>query len=145
MLNPSVRYHELEKASERGLRVLMVEDNPINRRVLTLVLERLPAKVTVAENGQQGVDAFSEGAFDVVLMDLQMPGMNGYDAMRHIRAIEAETGRARTPIIVVSAHMRSQEVAEAKLAGADHHLAKPIDIAALLATMDSLIASAAGG
>ena len=143
MLTPAVRYHELEKASERGLRVLMVEDNPINRRILTLVLERLPANVTTAENGLEAVDAFSGESFDVVLMDLQMPGMDGYEAMRRLRAIEAETGRARTPIIVVSAHTRPAEMAEAKLAGADHHLAKPVDIPALLATMDQVMQAAA--
>ena len=143
MLNPAVRYHELEKASARGLRVLMVEDNPINRRILTLVLERLPANVTVAENGIEAVDAFSAESFDVVLMDLQMPGMDGYEAMRRLRAIEAETGRARTPIIVVSAHTRPAEMAEAKLAGADHHLGKPVDIPSLLATMDLVMQAAA--
>jgi CheY-like chemotaxis protein len=143
MLNPTVRYHELEKASERGLRVLMVEDNPINRRILTLLLERLPAKVTVAENGLEAVEAFGGQDFDVILMDLQMPGMDGYEAMRRIRAIEADAGRERTPIIVVSAHVRPHEVAEAKLAGADHHLAKPLDIPTLLATMDAVMQAAA--
>ena len=143
MLNPAVRYHELEKASERGLKVLMVEDNPINRRILVLVLERLPAKVTSAENGLQAVEAFKAQAFDVILMDLQMPGMDGYEAMRQIRALEAETGRERTPIIVVSAHTRQHEIAEAKLAGADHHLGKPVDIPTLLATMDTVMAAAA--
>ena len=143
MLDPAVRYYELEKASARGLRVLMVEDNPINRRILTLVLERLPAKLTAAENGFQAVEAFEAQAFDVVLMDLQMPGMDGYEAMRRIRAIEAASGRERTPIIVVSAHMRQHELAEARLAGADHHLAKPVDIPSLLATMDQVIQAAA--
>ena len=143
MLHPAVRYHELEKASARGLRVLMVEDNPINRRILTLVLERLPASLTVAENGFEAVDAFTTESFDVVLMDLQMPGMDGYEAMRRMRAIETETSRARTPIIVVSAHTRPAELAEAKLAGADHHLGKPVDIPTLLATMDQGMQAAA--
>ena len=143
MLQPAVRYYELEKASERGLRVLMVEDNPINRRILTLVLERLPAKITTAEDGQQAVDAFEAQAFDVVLMDLQMPGMDGYEAMRRIRAIEAAAGRGRTPIIVISAHTRATDTAATKLAGADHHLAKPVDVPALLATMDMVMQAAA--
>ena len=143
MLNPAVRYHELEKASERGLRVLMVEDNPINRRILTLVLERLPAKLTAAENGFQAVEAFAVQEFDVILMDLQMPGMDGFEAMRQIRAIEAEANRGRTPIIVISAHTRPSEIAEAKLAGADHHLGKPVDVPSLLATMDLVIQAAA--
>ena len=143
MLQPAVRYHELEKASERGLRVLMVEDNPTNRRILTLVLERLPAKITAAEDGLQAVEAFETGTFDVVLMDLQMPGMDGYEAMRRIRAIEAAGDRGRTPIIVISAHTRPGDMAESKLAGADHHLAKPVDIPALLATMDLVMQVAA--
>ena len=140
MLNPAVRYYELEKASERGLKVLVVEDNPINRRILTLVLERLPAKITNAPNGLEAVRAFQEQAFDVILMDLQLPGMDGYEATRRIRAIEAETGRARTPIIVVSAHTRQADLSAAKLAGADHHLGKPVDIPSLLATMDMMVA-----
>ena len=143
MLNPDVRYHELEKASERGLRVLMVEDNPINRRILTLVLERLPAKLTAAVNGLEAVRAFEEDAFDVVLMDLQMPGIDGYEAMRRIRAFETANGRARTPIIVISAHTRAPDVAESKLSGADHHLGKPVDIPSLLATMDLVMQAAA--
>ena len=143
MLNPTVRYHELEKASERGWRILMVEDNPVNRRILTLVLERLPAIVTVAENGLQAMEAFEAETFDVILMDLQMPLMDGYDAMRRIRAVEALSDRVRTPIIVVSAHTRPADLAAAKLAGADHHLGKPVDIPTLLATMDLVMQAAA--
>jgi CheY-like chemotaxis protein len=143
MLNPSVRYHELERASERGLHVLMVEDNPINRRIMTLVLERLPAKLTTAVNGLEAVRLFEEQRFDVVLMDLQMPGIDGYEATRRIRAFEAASGRGRTPIIVVSAHTRQTDIAETKLAGADHHLGKPVDVPLLLATMDSVMQSAA--
>jgi CheY-like chemotaxis protein len=142
MLNPAVRYLELEKASERGLHILMVEDNPINRRIMTLVLERLPAKLTAAVNGLEAVRLFEEQRFDVVLMDLQMPGIDGYEATRRIRAFEAASGRARTPIIVVSAHTRAPDIAESKLAGADHHLGKPIDVPTLLATMDSLMTQA---
>jgi CheY-like chemotaxis protein len=136
MIADAPRYPELEKASERGLRVLLVEDNPVNARIITLVLERLPAKLVCAEDGVQAVEAFEQGAFDVVLMDLQMPRMDGYEAIRRLREIEAATGRERTPIIVVSAHTRAPDIAAAKEAGSDHHLGKPVDVPTLLGTMD---------
>ena len=133
------RYLTLENTSARGLRVLLVEDNLVNQRIMGLMLERLPAMLTCAGNGEEGVDAFQLETFDVVLMDLKMPLMDGYEAMRRMRDLEALSGRAPTPIIVVSAHTRPAEIAQAKAAGADHHLGKPLDIPTLLRTMDAVI------
>jgi len=130
---------ELRRAADRGLRVLVVEDHPINRQILALMLERIPAHVTLAENGQEGVEAYQRQTFDVVLMDLRMPLMDGYEAMRRIRAIEAETGADHTPIIVISAHTRASDLDQARAAGADHHLGKPVHIPTLLGTMDEVL------
>ena len=114
------------------LRVLVVEDKPINRQVLGLILETVNAQTTFAENGLEGVRAYQEEPFDVVLMDLRMPVMDGYQATREIRAVEASRRTPRTPVIVVSAHTRPHEIQAAQQAGADHHLGKPVSVPALL-------------
>ena len=115
-----------------SLRVLVVEDKPINRQVLGLILETVNAKTTFAENGLEAVRAYQEAPFDVVLMDLRMPVMDGYQATREIRAMEASRRTARTPVIVVSAHTRPHEIEAARAAGADHHMGKPVNVPALL-------------
>ena len=139
MTGEIARYADLELAAERGLRVLVVEDHPVNRQIMRLMLERIPARVTCADDGAEGVQAFIAGVFDVVLMDLRMPLMDGYEAMRRIRAFEAETRGGRTPIIVVSAHTMPADVERARAAGADHHLGKPLHIPSLLETLDTVL------
>ena len=118
--------------SSESLRVLVVEDKPINRQVLGLILETVNAKTTFAENGLEGVRAYQQEPFDVVLMDLRMPVMDGYEATREIRATEASRRSRRTPVIVVSAHTRPHEIEAAREAGADHHMGKPVNVPALL-------------
>jgi len=115
-----------------SLRVLVVEDKPINRQVLGLILETVNARTTFAENGLEGVRAYQQEPFDVVLMDLRMPIMDGYEATREIRAVEATRRSPRTPVIVVSAHTRPHEIEAAREAGADHHMGKPVNVPALL-------------
>ncbi len=83
-------------------------------------------QITFAENGKEAVEKFSAGKFDLVLMDLQMPIMGGLAAMRAIRAWEKERGRTPTPMLAVSANATDEHVLEAKEAGADDHVAKPI-------------------
>ena len=119
-------------SSRESLRVLVVEDKPINRKVLGLILETVNAKTTFAENGLEGVRAYQQEPFDVVLMDLRMPVMDGYQATREIRAMEADRRAPRTPVIVVSAHTRPHEIEAARAAGADHHMGKPVNVPALL-------------
>lgn len=113
-------------AAPPPLRVLAVDDDEINRCVLERVLNRLTADVSFAVDGRSSVEAFKQGRFDVVLMDLRMPGMDGYEAIRRIRGVERERGLPRTPIIVVSAHDEPEEVARAAAAGADDHVVKPV-------------------
>ena len=125
-------------SARTGLRLLVVEDDPTGRKVLVHALHPLQAEVTLAENGQEAVDAYERGAYDVVLMDLQMPVMDGYAATREIRAIEARLGRSRTPVVVVSAHTRPWEIEKAQGAGADYHIGKPLSVPTLLGTIDAV-------
>ena len=119
-------YLALARAAKRGLHALIVDDHPVNRQVLSLMLERVPARVTCAENGADGVKAFKASTYDIVLMDLRMPGMDGFEAIGRIREIERARGLPRTPIIVVSAHDGADEIARAAAAGADEHIVKPV-------------------
>jgi PAS domain S-box-containing protein len=117
-----------------GLRVLLAEDHPVNRRVVELVLGPLGVALTMVEDGQEAVDAFRASRFDLVLMDMQMPRMDGLAATRAIRAFEAAApGLPRTPVIMLSANAMAQHQAEALASGADRHLAKPIRADALVA------------
>ena len=125
---------------ERPLRVLLVEDNEVNRKVISCILNMIQADLTWAENGLEGVNAFQRQDFDVVLMDLQMPVMDGYTATREIRAYEATRSQRRTPVIVVSANVRPEDMSASKAAGADDHLGKPVDISALFAAIQGAMA-----
>ena len=109
-----------------NLRLLVAEDNPMNRRVVELLLAQSGLYITFAENGREAVEKFLAGKFDLVLMDLQMPIMGGLAAMRAIRAWEKAQARIPTPMLAVSANATDEHVAEAKEAGADDHVAKPI-------------------
>lgn len=122
------------------VRILLAEDNPANRLVVELILGAAGVDLTSVENGADAVDAFAGGAFDLVLMDLQMPVMDGLTAIRRIREIETDV--SRTPIIVLSANVQAEHRAASAAAGADRHLAKPIVAAVLLdAVEEALIAS----
>ncbi len=109
-----------------NLRLLVAEDNPMNRRVVELLLAQSGLQITFAENGKEAVEKFAAMRFDLVLMDLQMPIMGGLAAMRAIRAWEIENGRTPTPMLAVSANATDEHVIEAREAGADDHVAKPI-------------------
>ncbi|HWA61120.1 MAG TPA: ATP-binding protein [Caulobacteraceae bacterium] len=113
------------------LKVLLADDNPTNRRVVELMLAEVGADVTSVENGAEAVEALRAEPFDLVLMDLQMPVMDGLAAIRTIRAREAESGAARLPIIVLSANASAVDMAASADAGADAHLGKPIRAEAL--------------
>ena len=130
------------------LKVLVVEDQPANRRIVELLLARQKADCVMAENGLLGLQAWQSGDFDVVLMDLQMPVMDGLTAIRSIRAAERERLRdrpgdrplRRTPIAVLSANAMAHHRREALEAGADVHIAKPVTAALLMDGIRSAIA-----
>ena len=114
-----------------GLKVLVVEDNPTNQLVARRILEQLGARVSVADDGAAGVEAARIGAFHLILMDVQMPGMDGLEASRRIRALPGPESRA--PIIALTANVMAHQRASYRAAGMDGVAAKPISPAALVA------------
>lgn len=124
--------------------MLLADDHPINRAVIDIILELIDAAIVSVEDGAQAVIQFKAGTFDVVLMDLQMPNMDGLTAIRAIRRFEAENGRAATPIIAVTANALSEHVAASRTAGADRHLSKPVVADVLLAAIEDLRSRRAG-
>jgi PAS domain S-box-containing protein len=127
-------------ASDRPLRVLLAEDHPTNQRVVQLILASQAAELVTVEDGLQAVSAFESSVFDVVLMDMQMPHMDGLAATRAIRALEAKRGASPTPIIMLSANAMAEHQNEALAAGADIHVAKPITAASLLGGIQAVVA-----
>ena len=125
-----------ESRPEDGLRVLIVDDNAVNRRVLGMILDAVGVEHASVENGQEGVEAAKTGAYDIVLMDIQMPVTDGLEATRHIRDWEAASGRARMPIIIVSANCLQEHVDAGVEAGADGHLSKPVSVPQLVGALE---------
>ncbi len=120
----------LEAQPEFFGRVLLVEDNAVNQKVAVRFLERLGCAVRVASNGEEGVQSYAEGSFDLVLMDLQMPVMDGLAATARIRALEA-TQRARTPIVALTANAMAGQLEVCLAADMDGFLTKPLEVARL--------------
>jgi len=112
------------------LEILLVEDNPVNQKVAGKMLERSGHGVTIANNGREAVDAFMRQPFDLVLMDIQMPVMDGFEATQTIRDLEKTSGR-HTPIIALTAHAISGYRERCLEHGMDDYLSKPIKIADL--------------
>ena len=125
---------------EGPLRVLLAEDHPTNQRVVQLILAASGAELTIVDDGRRALEAFAADAYDVVLMDMQMPVMDGLTATRAIRALEAQRGAAPTPIVMLSANAMTEHREEARLAGADLHVAKPITAESLLAGIEQAVA-----
>jgi CheY-like chemotaxis protein len=128
------------RESAQPLRVLAADDNPTNRKVLSLMLEAAGCDIVTVEDGHQAVEAWRDGAFDVLLMDLRMPVLDGAGAIRAIRAEELRRGLSRTPTVVLSANTSPEDRALTAAAGADGHVAKPIRVETLLAAMEAALA-----
>jgi len=111
---------------ERRLHVLLAEDNVVNQRLAASLLERRGHKVLIAANGSEAVEAVKRQAFDVVLMDVQMPEMGGFEATAAIRALEGER-TTRTPIVAMTAHAMKGDRERCLAAGMDEYLTKPLD------------------
>lgn len=118
-------------APTASLDVLLVEDNPVNQKVALRILKRLGHTVDLAGDGARAVAAFAEKQFDIVLMDCQMPELDGYEATRAIRRLEVERGLAPTPVVALTAHALEGEREKCLAAGMDDFLPKPIDATAL--------------
>jgi signal transduction histidine kinase/CheY-like chemotaxis protein len=122
------------------LKVLAAEDNPVNQLVLRTLLTPLGLEPTIVADGAAVVEAWATARWDLILMDVQMPVMDGVAAARAIRERERAEGRARTPILALSANAMSHQVAEYRAAGMDGHVAKPIEVQALLAAIEEISA-----
>jgi signal transduction histidine kinase/ActR/RegA family two-component response regulator len=123
------------EVSLEGMRVLAAEDHPTNQKVLQIVLEPFGVDLTIVGNGEEAVAAFNGGGYDAVLMDMQMPVMDGLTATRLIREGEVATGAEPCLIIMLTANAMDEHVEAARLAGADLHVAKPLHPAQLFAAL----------
>ena len=131
--------------TDGNLRLLAAEDNPTNQQVLAAVMESLAIDIDIVGDGRQAVDAWRVGGYDLILMDIQMPVMDGIDAAREIRDLEAAEGRRRIPIVALTANALTYQVDEYLAAGMDDHVAKPIEIAKLYEAISAALNAAATG
>lgn len=121
-----------------GRRVLLVEDNAINAEIATMILEQYGVVVDRAEDGRACLEMAQRGRHDLILMDIQMPEMNGYEATKRIRALEGEYYRA-IPIIAMSANAYDEDVRSCMEAGMNAHIAKPFNPADLMSLLQEYI------
>lgn len=134
---PVVQRSATEKAARgAGHRVLVAEDNRVNQAVAQEMLAQLGCEVAVAPDGANAVQRFSEGGLDLIFMDCQMPVMDGLEATRRIRALEAERGDARIPIVALTAHVMDISRDACFEAGMDDYVTKPFSSAMLEAVLD---------
>jgi signal transduction histidine kinase/DNA-binding response OmpR family regulator len=115
-------------------KILLAEDNPVNEKVATHTLRKLGYEVHAVANGQDAVAAWRDGRYDLILMDCQMPILDGYEATREIRALEA--GQRHIPIVALTAHAMKGDDVKCLAAGMDYHLTKPLDRERLQACLD---------
>ena len=128
-----------KEISLSGLKILLVEDNEMNREIAQEILEEYGAQIDTAEDGDIAVEKIknsSPGQYDVVLMDIQMPRMNGYEATKAIRALENKE-IANIKIIAMTANAFEEDRQNALRAGMNEHIAKPIDVPKLLGTLSN--------
>ena len=124
-----------------GLRLMLVDDNELNREIGQALLEQYGAQVTTAFDGQDALEQFAAsapGSFDAILMDMQMPRLDGCGAARAIRALERPDAAA-VPIVAVTANAFAEDIAQTIEAGMNAHVPKPIDYAVLTATLHRLL------
>lgn len=125
--------------SARPLRILLAEDNPVNQLVATRLLERQGHTVTVVGDGRNALEILERERFDVVLMDVQMPDVDGLEAVGEIRRREALTGM-HIPVIALTAHAMKGDSERCRAAGMDAYLSKPIQLAELRRVLDEICA-----
>ncbi|PZR35996.1 ATP-binding protein [Caulobacter segnis] len=148
-----VQVHAVEEAADSApqpapqtakapLRVLAADDNPTNQKVIEAVLAPLGVELTAVTDGAACVEAWKAAKFDIILMDIHMPVMDGIEAARAIRALEAQEGRDRTPIVAVTANALAHQVEDYLSAGMEGHVAKPVEVTKLYSAIDDAIAAA---
>jgi CheY-like chemotaxis protein len=128
------------RSASREFRVLIVDDSEVNRLVMAAILDTFAISHCAVCDGAAAVEAAMSGGFDAILMDIQMPGMDGLEATRRIRDWEADQGRSRSPIFMVSAN-GPPFVAPSVEAGADGFLHKPVSISQLMELLGPVMAA----
>jgi CheY-like chemotaxis protein/HPt (histidine-containing phosphotransfer) domain-containing protein len=131
---PAVERRRTPRPVTRRLHVLLADDNPTNQKLVELLLAQQRHRITTVENGRQAVDKAAKERFDLVLMDVQMPEMDGFQATAAIREQERDRG-IHTPIIAMTAHAMAGDRERCLAAGMDAYLAKPLKPADLMATI----------
>ena len=138
------KHKEQKNVSERSIKdlnILLVEDNELNMEIAEFLLQNEGAQVTKAWNGQEAVEIFEKsrsGEFDVILMDIMMPVMNGYEAAKIIRSLDRKDAKV-VPIIAMTANAFTEDKLKAKEAGMDEHIAKPVDVKLLVKVISRLV------
>lgn len=127
----------------KGVRILVVEDNPINQLLVIKLLEKRGYDTTVAENGRIALEEYKNGDFDIILMDLQMPELDGYETTRIIRKMAGDKGDI--PIVAMTAHTIKGELEKCADIGMNDYISKPFDSAELYQKIEMLVGSTAGG
>ena len=125
-------------AQDRPIRVLVADDHATNQLVVRMMLEQFGVEAVVVDDGAQAFEAIKRERFDAVLMDMQMPVMDGLEATRRIRRLEAVTGE-RTPILMLSANALAEHREAGRAAGADGHVAKPVTVAGLMGALNAVL------
>lgn len=133
---PAAKPDPLQSKGHRKMNVLLAEDNPVNQMLAKAMLAKLGVEVVLAKNGEEALSAFQQAGFDLVLMDCQMPGMDGYQATTQIRAWETRSGDSRTPVIALTANVLEGERERCLAAGMDDYLAKPYSQIQLRETLE---------
>jgi CheY-like chemotaxis protein len=128
-----VTRHSISEKVRQGLRVLLAEDNPINQKLAVILLQKAGYSVDFVENGLQAVEQVKKGVYCMVLMDVQMPEMDGYDATREIRKLEGDV--RHIPIIAMTAGAMKGDRELCLAAGMDDYISKPLKPELLFATM----------
>jgi len=131
---------EVEAEGGRALRILAAEDNLTNQKVLRAVLDPLDVDLTITPDGQSVVEAWRAGGFDLILMDIQMPVMDGVEATETIRAEERRANLPRIPILALTANAMTYQVEQYLAAGMDGHVSKPIELQRLYVAIEQALA-----
>jgi len=136
---PNVKTSPQAMSTFRGSKILLVEDNPVNQRVAQRMLQNLAAHVTIANDGAEALERVAAAGFDAVLMDCQMPVMDGFTATRRIRERELSAGAKRLPIIALTANVMTEDRENCIAAGMDAHLGKPIEPAQMIEVLSRFL------
>ena len=133
------------KTPEAALRILLVDDAEDNRMVISAFFRKTPHRITEVVNGEEAMRAFQSKPFDLVLMDMQMPVLNGFDATRRIRAWEREQEVPPTPIVALTANAMKEDIKKTSQAGCDLHLSKPVRKTRLMEVVNRIKPKSNGG